>query len=144
MTKLAAQKRLTVLWFSFSALLALLFVAFSILGTFKNSEADIWQWYSQNIVPTLTLIIGSFYAAAAAQDEATAPQVDVFYYRMCFYISLFYLLALCATVLAVPTSQLEPLARLKLLNSSKLYLTIFQGVVSYSLGVFFVKSSSKT
>jgi hypothetical protein len=143
MTKLAAQKRLTVLWFSSSAVLALLFVVFTILGTFQDSTTEIWQWYSQNIVPSLTLILGSFYATAAAQDEATAPQVDMFYYHMCFYISLFYLLALCATVLAVPTSQLEPLARLKLLNSSKLYLTIFQGVVSYSLGVFFVKSSPK-
>ncbi len=144
MTKLAAQKRLTVLWFCGAAFLAVLFVLFTVLNRFGEHNTDAWQWYSQNIVPSLTLIVGSFYATAA-QDEATAPQVDIFYYRLCFGISLFYLVALCLTVLVAPLAQhVAQLTMLDLLNSSKLYLTIFQGVVSYSLGVFFVKSSAKS
>lgn len=60
---------------------------------------------------------------------------------MRFYISLFYLLALLMTVLAAPfAQQIAHLTMLDLLNNSKIYLTVFQGLVSYSLGVFFVKS----
>ncbi len=139
MTKLTAQKRLTALWFISSALLAAMFIAFTVLDRFGPRNAEAWQWYSQNIVPTLTLIVGSFYAAST-QDEATSPLVDIFYYRVCFYVSLFYLLALFATVLAAPFAQhVAHLTMLELLNNSKIYLTVFQGLVSYSLGVFFVK-----
>lgn len=142
MTKLTAQKHLTILWFSSSALLAGLFITFTLVNRFGAHAADAWQWYSQNIVPTLTLIIGSFYAASG-QDEATSPPVDIFYYRVCFYISLFYLLALFLTVLAAPLAQnVADLTMLDLLDSSKLYLTVFQGLVSYSLGVFFVKGGA--
>ena len=140
MTKITAQKRLTALWFISSALLAVLFIAFTVLNRFGPHDTEAWQWYSQNIVPTLTLIVGSFYAAAT-QEEATSPPVDIFYYRVCYYISLFYLLALFATVLAAPFAQnVAQLTMLDLLNNSKIYLTVFQGLVSCSLGVFFVKS----
>ena len=142
MTKLAAQKRLATLWFISSALLAVLFMAFTLVNRFGTHDAEAWQWFSQNIVPTLTLIVGSFYAAAG-QDEATSPPVDGFYYRICFYTSLFYLLALLLTVLAAPLAQqVTELTLLDLLNNSRLYLTVFQGLVSYSLGVFFVKGGA--
>lgn len=67
MTKIAAQKRPTALWFISSALLAVLFIAFTVLNRFGPYDTEAWQWYSQNIVPTLTLIVGRFYAASTQE-----------------------------------------------------------------------------
>lgn len=140
MTRLAAQKRLASLWFGCAALLAALLVVLTLFNRFAGQNATAWQWYSQNIVPSLTLITGSFYATAQAEASSTAP-VDVFAYRLCFGVSAFYLLALLLTVLAAPLArEMANLSLLDLLATSETYLILLQGIASYALGIFFAKS----
>ena len=137
--KFDAQKRLAVFWFVTAGALAFLVVVCSTIGQFKECKEEAWQWYAQSIIPTLTLIIGTFYATIT-QPPGSGITVEAFYYKFCFYASAFYFLILYLIVLGAPmVYHLAGTTSLDLLQQSKTYLTIIQGVVSYSLGLFFVK-----
>jgi uncharacterized membrane protein len=140
MNKFAAQRKLAFIWFINAAIIGLIFVIFTASGRFGSKSSDGWQWFSQNIVPTLTLMIGTF-AASMGQATSTAD-IEKFYFQLSYYISLFYFLILYLTIFLAPFAFNETqLSFVELLNSSKIYLNIIQGVVTFSLGLFFTKKT---
>ena len=142
MNKFAAQRRLSILWFINAGVIALIFIFFTIVSRFGDKASDGWQWYSQTVIPTLTLMIGTF-TASVSQTKSNL-EIDRFYFRLAYYVSIFYFIVLYATILSAPLAfNLTETSLVELLNNSKIYLNIIQGVVTFSLGLFFTKNTNK-
>ncbi|SRR5216683_3013231 len=127
------QRRLAGLWLAGAAVLLLLMIAQSIGNKYGDATDQAWGWLLPTMIPTLSLIVGAFAAAARRPiDQAT---VDGFSYRLTFWLSAFYLLLVLAVPLAQPLTGRPPL---ELMRLSKLWLEAVQGIVGISLGVYFV------
>jgi hypothetical protein len=130
------KKRLAIIWFSGSGVLSTLLLLQTIFGKFGTEAKDAWGLMLPTFMPTLALIIGTLVADATASDnpEETVT-VDRFFFRLSCFLSIAYLLTVILTILLSPFSQLSLLELIKLSN---LWLAPFQGLVSASLGAFFV------
>jgi len=129
------QRRLAVLWLASAAVLVLLMIAQSMGNKYGEATDQAWGWLLPSIVPTLSLIVGAF--AAAARRPLEKVTVDAFSYRLTFWLSAFYLLLVVAVPLAQPLTGRPPL---ELMELSKLWLGAIQGIVGIALGVYFVSS----
>jgi hypothetical protein len=139
-SKLKAQKRLSILWFVSSAILIMLFIAFTFLGRFDSKNEEAWAWLSQNIIPTLTLMVGTFYINV--NQSTDDKKIDIFYYRLCYAMSVFYMAVLFATILFSPiVFEVKHISIIELFQESKIFLIIIQGIMTYTLGLFFVKEN---
>lgn len=127
------QRRLALLWLAGAAILVLLMIAQSMGNKYGGATDQAWGWLLPTIVPTLSLIVGAF--AAAARGPLAQATVDAFSYRLTFWLSAFYLLLVIAVPLAQPLTGRPPI---ELMQLSKLWLEAVQGVVGISLGVYFV------
>ncbi len=85
--KINAQKKLSIFWFLNAAVLTILFIVFTVFNRFDNKVLNAWEWLSQNIIPTITLMIGTFYMNV--NQENKEKEIDIIYYRLCYGISLF-------------------------------------------------------
>ena len=140
MNKFDAQKRLALLWFINAGIIGVFFVLLTVSGKFGDRSKEGWEWFSQNIIPTLTLMIGTF--SASMGQAVSTVKIDKFYFSLAYWISIFYLLILYLIIGISPFAfNLNQTSFIDLLNSSKIYLNIFQGVVTFSLGLFFVKKA---
>jgi len=131
--KVAAQKKLAVLWFILSGVLILLFIVFTITRRFDDKASKGWEWLSQNILPILTLMVATF-SANVREPAAKSNTVDRFHFNLAYGISIFYLMILFLTIFSAPVAHLSII---DLLEQSKLYLVILQSIVSFVLGLFF-------
>ncbi|GAA4021843.1 hypothetical protein GCM10022409_01950 [Hymenobacter glaciei] len=135
-TKLQAQRRITTLWFAMAALPTLLLGYNTLQGRFTDPGA-IWQWYSPYLLPTLLLMVGTLSAAEGAADSPALS--SVFYYRLCWWLSLVYGLCLLGAVVVGILNQAN--GTRALIDSLKLVsfmLTAVQSILSLALGAFFV------
>jgi len=136
--KFRAQKKLSLLWFISVGILTILFILFTILHRFDDKASKAWEWLSQTTVPTLTLMIATFTTSMGAQR--TNEKVDRFYFTLAYGVSSFYLLALYLTILLAPIAfSFAHMSIMELLEESKIYLVIMQGVTTYCVGLFFTK-----
>ena len=128
-----ARNRLAALWLISAAGLFLLLIAQSLLGHFEDKSQKVWSWALPTIMPTLTLMISVLGADALKSD---APQVVVRkgFFRLAFFISLFYLFLVTASLLVEPFTSLN---LLDLLQTSSLWLGPLQGLVTGALGLLF-------
>ena len=141
MDKKLARQRLAKLWFIASGFLLLLFVIYTATNRFDNHNAEGWQWYTQSIFPSLTLI-SAFYFTAHPDDLNLL--IDEFAFRLAYGISAGYLAVIILTVLLAPLSfKYAHLSILETFHQSQLYLTIFQGLVTASIGWLFGKAKAK-
>lgn len=131
------KKRLGSLWLILGIILFLLFFIQSLNGVYAAKEKEAWNWIIQYTFPIVSLIIGVF-ALDALNDNKSDKVVELIYYRIAFWISLFYLLIILLTLLYRPFTDYEPF---EILQVSNFYLTPLQGLVTASLGIFFFKSS---
>ncbi len=129
------QRRLALLWLAGAAVLVLLMIAQSMGNKYGESTDQAWGWLLPTIIPTLSLIVGAF--AAAARRPLDQVTVDGFSYRLTFWLSVFYLLLVILVPLAQPLTGRPPL---ELMQLSKLWLGAVQGIVGIALGVYFVSS----
>lgn len=142
-SKFAAQKKLATLWFVSAGLLAILFVVFTAVGRFDTQTSKGWEWYSQNVVPTLGLMLSTFFINYNTQEANKV--VDIFFFKLSYGISLFYLLLLYLTVLLAPLAfSVAGMSIIELFEKSKIYFIIVQGILTYSLGLFFTKEATKS
>lgn len=142
MNKFSAQRRLSTVWFINGGIIALIFVVFTVVGRFGARSSDGWQWFSQNIVPTLTLMLGTF--AASFGQKTSKAEVDKFYFQLAYYISIFYFFILYLTIFLAPLAfEVTDTSFIDLLNNSKIYLNILQGIATFALGLFFTKKEIK-
>lgn len=130
------KKRLTVIWFSGSGILFALLILQTIFGKYGTEAKDAWGLMLPTFMPTLSLIIGTLVAdTTAAKDDKEIATVDRFFFRLSCFLSIAYLLTVILTILLSPFSKLSLLELMKLSN---LWLAPFQGLVTASLGAFFV------
>lgn len=129
-----ARKKLALLWFSLSMVIFLIFLIQTSMGKFDNKVNEGWGWILPNILPTLTLIITTFISDVR---ETETSSTDVFYFRISYYISLVYFLAILLIIFLYPYSNSEYLTYLMKFN---IPLASFQGLVTGAIGLFFYKS----
>lgn len=127
------RKQLATLWFAGAGVLFFVVLLQTILGRYDGRVNDAWCWLLPTIMPTLSLIIGVLVSEALGKQ--TGKKVgDRFVYRLSFALSLSYLIVVALTIF------MQPFSSLQLLNQSHLWLGPFQGLVTASLGAFFVRA----
>ena len=130
------KKQLTIIWFTGSGILFALLLLQTFFGKYGTEAKDAWGLMLPTFMPTLALIIGALVADATASDNSEEKvTVDRFFFRLSCFLSIAYLLTVILTILLSPFSQLSLLELMKLSN---LWLAPFQGLVTASLGAFFV------
>lgn len=136
MTK--CKLRLLVLWFSISGFLVSILFLQTILGRYGDRYNEAWGWLMPNIMPMLFLILSVFVMEWSGKS-IEEKYVDSLVYKLVFILSTVYLIAVSVTILLQPYLTLSPLDFMK---KSNLWLGPFQGLVSASLGIFFIKKDS--
>jgi len=133
----SCQKRLFLLWLLLAGGIFVLVVGQSVIGDQygKDDQLEkVWGWLLPTIMPTLSLIVAVLAAGALLGKQNERP-VDPFFYRTTMAFSTVYLLI----VLAVIVARTDTTEALALMQKSNLFLGPFQGLVSASMGIFFVK-----
>ena len=132
------QQILTYIWLFWSALLALVIFVYYLSGRIQGEESVLaWQWYAKTVLPYMTLVVGALLASSKRHDAEAETSILVF--RVTTLVSVLYLLISTGVLLARPL-QFSFLPTVQLLTSSSLYLSLFSGMVTASLGYFFVSS----
>lgn len=137
--KFEAQKRISTLWFIGLGFFFLVIVVQILLSRYGNYNKDVVEWSAQNSVPVLMIILGS--CVANINQRKSTKTVDLFYFRLTFYISLFYLIVLCFVLLFYPIGVQYNKSLVTYFKSSQLFLTVIQGLTLYALGMFFNKEN---
>ncbi|MDQ8197464.1 hypothetical protein QEH56_04855 [Pelagicoccus enzymogenes] len=134
-----AKRNLATIWFILSLVLfAFVFMQTTVGNVYGDSKAEAWEWLLPAIMPTLSLIIGVVTIESTNRSE-DSKKVDRFQYRLAFYLSFVYLLALLLTLIL---QQFNGAGAMDALDSSSAWLGGFQGLVGGALGVFFVRTKS--
>lgn len=146
----SAQRTLALVW-SIGFLLNFTLVVIVANGdNFKSTETVAWSWFLPAIVPTLSLVLGSYFRNAFKPVES--KQVERFALRLTVILSSFYLLVLGMSFInAVLTPWFHPerstqqLLQMSqhLLQISAIYLSPLQGIVAIALGHFVVSAKEK-
>lgn len=130
-----SKRRLAVLWFSGSGIIFMIMLFQTIFGRYGANTNEAWGWFLPTIMPTLSLIIGVL-VMDAFEKEFKTQTVDKFLFRISFILSSTYLFVVFITILMQPFASLPAIDLMKLSN---LWLGPFQGLVSASLGAFFIQ-----
>jgi hypothetical protein len=134
-----AKRKIATLWFVFSSLLFLLIFLQSIAGKFESKNQEAWGWFLALVMPNLTLMI-SVFVNDINKAEADISEIDIFFYRLTTGLSFFYLSAISLILLLQPLTEKSII---QLMNESSIFLGPFQGLVSGSIGLFFVNKEKK-
>ena len=139
MDLLAGQRRLVLVWLIGSTPAVILLL----VRTFEpNADAieKVWSWLLPSLMPTLSLVVGT-YAATALAETSAQRTVDVLFFRVAVALSLAYLAIVTLAILLYP---LSPPPATKTLERVGLVLGPVQGLVSACLGVFFISNRPGT
>ncbi|MCI5138576.1 MAG: hypothetical protein D3922_09220, partial [Candidatus Electrothrix sp. AR1] len=139
--------RLAIIWFCGGGGLYLFLIfqsAFGFYGGDEKSIREVWGWFLPNILPTLSLIIGSTFTFRHTQSTEKISRMAARFY---YFLSIGYLLTLGLTIYIVPIPHelgiKLSINRIEFLKSSSLWLAPFQGLVTATLGsgLIFTRSS---
>jgi len=142
-----ARWALGKVWFIGAALIAGLLIFQSLANVYEGRTQAVWGWALPNIMPTLSLMIGVF-AAAALQEHVESESIGVRrpFLRVGRGLSAFHLLAVAGTIMAEPFlgtvagSDANPMA---LFDMSNIWLAVLQGMVAAVIGALFFSKTSK-
>src|SRR5436190_9299389 len=95
-----ARWALGKVWFIGAALIGALLMIQSIAGVYEGRVEAVWGWAVPNIMPTLSLMIGVF-AAAALQEHVESDSMHVRqpFFKLALSLSIFHLLVVAGTIL---------------------------------------------
>ena len=131
-------------WLLGAGLLFALLLVQCLSNHYGESQSQVWGWFLGAVSPTVGLIVAVLAAEAMTQDEAGEHSVDAFFYRVAVGVSVVYLLALWAIVL-MPAIRADLVDGLPgLINETGQWLSTLQGLVTASLGVFYVRKKEET
>ena len=130
-----AKKKLSILWFTFAAVLFLIVLIQSLLGKYEDKINEAWGWFFPNILPTLSLMISVF--LFDLKNKKTNYGIEILYFRISYGLSVVYLITILLTILIEP---LSPKSIIQIMKESNLYLGPLQGLVAGAIGLLFVKS----
>ena len=131
-----AKKRIATLWFVLGGLLFILVLLQSILGKFENKSNEAWSWFFPNILPTLSLML-SVFLFDMRKKVKVEREINNFYFRLTFGLSLVYLITVLITLLIQPFTESSAIS---LMKNSNLYLGPFQGLITASIGLLFTSA----
>lgn len=129
-----ARRKLATLWFTGAGLIFFVLLLQSILNRYGANVDEVWEWFLPTIMPTLSLIIGVLVMDTVGKGTKIHT-VDGFFFWLAFALSLAYLVVVLLTIFLAPFSRLTGI---ELMKQSNLWLGPFQGLVSASLGAFFI------
>jgi hypothetical protein len=132
------KRWLAGLWFIAAGILFFIFIFQTLLDHYGARTRDAWGWFLPTISPTLSLILSVLVMDALGKGMKT-EKTSIFIFCLSFGLSLAYLVAVGATIFIQPFIKSPPV---ELMEMSNIFLGPFQGFVSASLGVFFVKGES--
>lgn len=133
------KRYLSSLWFTGSGVLFFVLLLQTMLGNKYEGTSEQWEWFLPTIMPTLSLIISILVADSLGQGVKKRT-VNGYFFRLSFSLSLGYLVVVALTIFVHPFTMFEPL---ELMKQSNLWLAPIQGLVTASLGVFFIRSESQ-
>ena len=124
---------LTAIWWIWGVALFLILIALTLqTRLFGDDTQKVWQWFLPNIVPAMTMVGFTAYAAPAPQ----AQQQPGGLFAMAAGVSCVYLALLTLSVVGTLFSA-QPL---QFMTGSSLWLAPMQGFAVAGLSVFFVKA----
>lgn len=131
------QRVIASIWFGLAGTLFAMLVFESLTDHFGSSQGPVLSWFLSSVSPSLGLIVAvlAMDAQSKAQGERT---VDSFFYKVAVGLSSGYLLALWAVVVFGQMRN-APGGLPDVISQSGQWLSVLQGLVTASLGVFFVK-----
>jgi Na+/H+-dicarboxylate symporter len=129
------KKRLGILWFTGAGILFFLLISQTAFGHYGDKSSEAWGWLMPSIMPTLSLIVGVLSSDTLGRS-AKNKTVDKFIFTISFYLSFIYIMVMILTILIQPFASIHPL---DLMKQSNIWMGPFQGLVSASIGIFFVK-----
>lgn len=144
-----ARRRLATIWFPASGALFLLMVVQTFSGAYGDQEQTAWGWALPNFLPTLALMASVFASQAVDTENETVSMVRTFFFRMAFWISIFYFLILFIVILAPVVMQMNgseaatPEARLVAMARSNIFLGPLQSLVVGIIGALFILKDQK-
>ena len=133
MDLLGGQRTLALIWLIGSTPVLVLMLIRT-LGTNASDIERVWGWLLPTIMPTLSLVVGT-YAASALTDLTEHRTVDITFFRISVALSLAYLLIVTLAIASYPFSRTAAILTLERIG---IVLGPVQGLVSACLGVFFV------
>jgi hypothetical protein len=139
----ACKKWLTVVWFAGAGLLCIIVLLQTLMGHYGGKVSDVWNWLMPAVMPTLALIAAVWTIDVRSKDTKS-ELVDSFVFWLALGLSIAYLSALALTILVQPLVAASPQGYVDLMHRSGFFIGPFQGVVTASLGAFFVKKASES
>lgn len=134
-----AKKRLALLWFACFAVLLLTMIVQTVTGHFGKDETEAWGWFFPTTMPTLSLMVAVL-VGDALRRTVLPVTVDKFMYHLAFGVSVLYFVAVAVAIIAGVNPNTAPV---KYMRQSNLYLGPLQGIVSATLGLFFLRKPSR-
>ena len=136
-----AQRKVLRIWLVGSGLLFVILFLQMMFHKYGNEYLKVSGWYTQNILPTLGILISSFIYVNRNRSEFSTKKVSLFYFSITKYSSLCYFFSLFLTIFLQPTIySLTSQNALEVLSNSTFFLSIFQTTNTSLLGLLFIKS----
>jgi hypothetical protein len=137
------KKRLTIVWFVGAGLVCAIVLLQTWMGHYEDKVSDVWNWLMPAVMPTLALIAAVW--TIDVRSKETKPEfVDSFVFWLTLGLSITYLSVLALTILVQPRAAATSAGYIDLMHRSGFFIGPFQGVVTASLGAFFVKKGAES
>jgi hypothetical protein len=138
-TKYNAQKQLALFWFIGVGLYIVLFLVVSGFRTNPGTPSEHLEWLITYIGPALSLITSTFVYSANNRPVLENKKIDIFFFRLVLFASLFYLVFLFIILISTPSAERRNISFISHLKSFSLILGFIQTTLAVLLGIFFVK-----
>jgi hypothetical protein len=141
-SKYGAQKKIALAWFIMAGIYIILFLIIGGYRTDPGKSTDHIEWMINFLSPSLTMITTAFIYSAANREVLEQKNVDVFFFRLIFCISLFYFGFLLTILLLTASADRNNIGFMTHLKRFSLVLGFLQTIIVGLLGIFFVKENS--
>jgi hypothetical protein len=136
---LYCQRRLLLVWLLGSLPPLCILLIQTLNNYYEGADAEAWGWLLPVIMPTLSLVLGT-YTAITRGTRLSKRTAERFFFRVTLIISVFYLLIITTTLLSLQFFSPAPIDTLRKTNY---LLGPLQGLVAGCLGAFFVSSKAE-
>jgi hypothetical protein len=135
MTVRGAKMALSIGWLLAVAPLIIVLVLRQLGGYYGANPKEVWNWFTQFVLPALTLLAGAWTVTTAPGDKSRFDNSFVFWLAAAlsaFYVALLYFVIGMQTWSQLPWQEV--------FKQSALFLGILQGLVIGVVGKFFIES----
>lgn len=133
MNRKAAQFRLSMLWIFSSLAIAVVLFLQTTSGILGDRGGEVWDWYSDAVLPTVTLMLGVVGGTLARKGQGTVPRG---LYLAAILASVVYLGAV-GLVVALTALRFD----WTVFEATQRPLEFFYALATLLIGVFFVMES---